>query len=125
MHRHDAQEILISGERHPVHQVQPLKFERGVHSGKKYPEKAEAVAEIGERMRSNSSQPRPGEPRRAEDDVILALESVHNELARIQDPIAVPTGRVVALGDEQGVLIAILAPRDWKLVLSGKIGDGT
>src|SRR5215831_19300951 len=123
MRGNDRQEISISGERHSVHQVHPLKFERAVGAGKKCPKKAEAVAEIGERVRGDSSKPRPDKPRRTEDDVIPAFESVHDKLARVQRPIAVPTGTVVALGNEQGVLITILAPRDRKLVLSRKIGD--
>src|SRR5215831_18568258 len=123
MQGHDRQEILISGEWHPVDEYQPLKFERGIRSGKKRPEKAEAVLEIGKRMRGNRSKPRPGEPRRTEDEVVLILESVHDELAGVPGPITVPTGRVVALGDEQGVFITIRDPGDWKLVLSRKIGD--
>src|SRR5262249_15825662 len=101
----------------------PLKLERGIRSGKKRREKAEAVAEIGERMGGNRSKPRQGEPLRAEDDVILALESLHDELARGQDPIAGPMGRVVALGADQGVLVTILARRHRKLVLLRKIRD--
>src|SRR5260370_41065869 len=124
MQGHDAQEILISGTRHTVHQVHPIKFERGVLSGKKCPEKARAVAEIGKRMRRNTAKPRPGEPRRAEDDVILAFKPDHHEFAGGPGPITVPASRVVALGDEQGVLKAVLAPRHWKLILLRKIRDG-
>jgi len=62
--------------------------------------------------------------RRAEHDVILALESDHDEFAGGPGPVAVPAGGVVALGDEQGILKAVLAPRHWKLILLRKIRDG-
>ena len=65
MQGYDRQEILISRERHPVHQVQSLKLERGVRSGKKPPEKGEAVPEIGQRMPGNGAKPAPRSARPA------------------------------------------------------------
>src|SRR6516225_11643231 len=121
MQSRDRHEISISGERHLIDKFQPLKLEREVRSGEEGREKGDAVPEISERMHGHSSKPGPGESRRAEDHITLAFEPVHDEMARVLRPIAVPSGRLVASSDKQGLLIR--APRDRKLVLVRKIGD--
>ena len=71
-------------------------------------------------MTHDCARPGFGDNRRAE-QLFLALDLAHYEIAGLQPPIDVPLGRLIAGVEEQRAFR--LAPGDGKLVLLGEVAD--
>jgi hypothetical protein len=79
------------------------------------------VAQISQGMRGDGVRPCLDQPRRAEDQVIRALQSPHDERARRDVPIGIPAHGIVALAGQQPRFIG--APRRRELVFSSKVSN--
>ena len=81
-------------------------------AARKFHMKARAMLQIGERMPQDRKQPGLRYCRRAE-QAFFALDLSHHEIARLEPPIDVPLGRLVAAVQQQRVLRSLQSTGYW------------